>query len=85
MIGTTNYGNNDRLTERLNRYRDPQAALAILTAVLTSYKSTSKQPCSSADFYGGNNLKLARHFLSLEHGEEVLSIMETMKKGGQEA
>lgn len=82
---TTNYGNNDRLTERLNRCHDPKAALAILTAALSGYKSTSKEPCSSADFYGGNNLKLARHFLSLEHGEEVLSIMETMKKGGQEA
>ena len=82
---TTTYGNNDRLTERINRCRDPQAALAILTAVLSGYKSTSKEPCSGADFYGGNNLKLARHFLSLEHGKDVLSIMETMKKGGQEA
>ena len=77
--------NIDRLTERINRCRDPQAVLAILTAVLSGYKSTSKEPRSGADFYGGNNLKLARHFLSLEHGEEVLSIMETMKKGGQEA
>ena len=74
--------NIDRLTERLNRCRDPQAALANLTAVLTSYKGTSKQPCSDADFYGGNNLRLARHFLSLEHGEEVLSVMAAMKKGG---
>ena len=82
---TTTYGNNDRLTERINRCRDPQAALAILTAVLSGYKNTSKEPCSGADFYGGNNLKLARHFLSLEHGKDVLSIMETMKKGGQEA
>ena len=82
---TTTYGNNDRLTERINRCRDPQAALAILTAVLSGYKRTSKEPCSGADFYGGNNLKLARHFLSLEHGKDVLSIMETMKKGGQEA
>ena len=82
---TTTYGNNDRLTERINRCRDPQAALAILTAVLSGYKSTSKEPCSGADFYGGTNLKLARHFLSLEHGKDVLSIMETMKKGGQEA
>lgn len=85
MKGTTTYGNNDRLTERINRCRDPQAALAILTAVLTSYKSTNKQPCSGADFYGGNNLKLARHFLSLEHGEEVLAVMEALKKGGQTA
>lgn len=77
--------NIDRLTERINRCRDPQAALAILTAVLTSYKSTSKEPCSGADFYGGNNLKLARHFLSLEHGEEVLAVMEALKKGGQTA
>lgn len=82
---TNTYGNNDRLTERINRCRDPQAALAILTAVLTGYKSTSKQPCSDADFYGGNNLRLARHFLSMEHGEEVLSIVETMKKGGKSA
>lgn len=82
MKGTTTYGNNDRLTERINRCRDPQAALAILTALLSGYKSTSKQPCSDADFYGGNNLKLARHFLSLEHGEEVLSVMAAMKKGG---
>ena len=74
--------NIDRLTERINRCRDPQAALAILTAVLTSYKGAIKQPCSDADFYGGNNLKLARHFLSLEHGEEVLSVMAAMKKGG---
>lgn len=74
--------NIDRLTERLNRCRDPQATLAILTAVLSGYKSTSKQPCSDADFYGGNNLKLARHFLSMEHGEEVLSVMAAMKKGG---
>lgn len=74
--------NIDRLTERINRCRDPQAALAILTAVLTSYKSTSKEPCSGADFYGGNNLRLARHFLSLEHGEEVLAVMEALKKGG---
>ena len=74
--------NIDRLTERINRCRDPQAALAILTAVLTSYRVTSKQPCSDADFYGGNNLKLARHFLSMEHGKEVLAVMAAMKKGG---
>ena len=74
--------NIDRLTERINRCRDPQAALAILTAVLSGYKSANMQPCSGADFYGGNNLKLARHFLSLEHGEEVLSVMAAMKKGG---
>ena len=73
--------NIDRLTERLNRCRDPQAALAILTTGLSGYKSTS-EPCSGADFYGGNNLKLARHFLRLEHGEEVLSVMAAMKKGG---
>ena len=85
MIGTTNYGNNDRLTERLNRSPNPRAALAVLCAVLADYKSQSQEPCSSADFYGGNNLKLARHFLSLVHGEEVLALMGAMKKGGQEA
>lgn len=79
---TTTYGNNDRLTERINRCHDPRAALAILCAVLADYKSTSKQTCSGADFYGGNNLKLAQHVLSLEHGEEVLSVMAAMKKGG---
>ena len=31
---TTTYGNNDRLTERLNRCHNPRAALAVLCAVL---------------------------------------------------
>ena len=31
---TTTYGNNDRLTERLNRCHNPRAAFAVLCAVL---------------------------------------------------
>lgn len=34
LMPTTTYGNNDRLTERINRCHDPRAALAVLCAVL---------------------------------------------------
>ena len=35
---TTTYGNNDRLTERLNRCHNPRAALAVLCVVLSAFK-----------------------------------------------
>lgn len=31
---TTTYGNNDRLTERINRCHNPRAALVVLCAVM---------------------------------------------------
>lgn len=34
MKGTTTYGNNDRLTERINRCKNPRLALALLVAIL---------------------------------------------------
>ena len=34
MKGTTTYGNNDRLTERINRCHNPRLALALLVAIL---------------------------------------------------
>ena len=33
---TTNYGNNDRLTERLNRSPNPRATLAALCVILSA-------------------------------------------------